>query len=525
MLATASARSGVMVGTWPQLLARAQAAYSTTAPPDSSGGFSRALARFDSAFWSASLSSAREETTAAVRGALVQLLAATDPRLGWAAIDLGSLPYRTGRIVQDLLSLAKATDRRLPGDLAPMLGLLEADVSEAIHLIRVHRVRGLPHTNRWQDKLIRRLNLDACEATGTTSSNGGFAGLLDSCLLGVPRADPGSALHELQTRLFETDDKPVSTDPSLQWIRVRDYYEEAEVAAGMVRELLAADHRLRPSDTGLLVPEGFEYDIALEDAFRLAGLPLSRIADERQERDLGYETVFQFLFCRDSPAPAMARAACLASPLMPWCLAEGAELAQRVMDGLGRHRPRDGASDETRVMLDLLAGGDTGPRTLSDALLTFAATLTGGETLDSHLERAKEAVARLRARLEGAESIDWVGLRRLVTPQAALARPGTGSNLEGVTVWGEREEPWRDVRHLLVLGFTYGRYPRRPASSAVFSESDIGAIRRGIGVALEAPSDRQDRWRKLFRRQLRACPLYTSPSPRDGLLTRMPSSA
>ena len=36
--------------------------------------------------------------------------------------------------------------------------------------------------------------------------------------------------------------------------------------------------RLRPKDIGLLLPDEFEYAVAVEDAFRLAGLALSGLS-------------------------------------------------------------------------------------------------------------------------------------------------------------------------------------------------------------------------------------------------------
>ena len=119
----------------------------------------------------------------------------------------------------------------------------------------------------------------------------------------------------------------------MQWLGVRDFLQEAEVAAGMVQWLLAEDSKLKPADIGLLLPDEFEYAVAVEDAFRLGGLALSGLPAERWRRDLGREAVFHFLYCRQKPAPAMALAVCLSSPLMPWSREQGAVLAQDVMNG------------------------------------------------------------------------------------------------------------------------------------------------------------------------------------------------
>ena len=64
---------------------------------------------------------------------------------------------------------------------------------------------------------------------------------------------------------------------------------------------------------------------------------------------------------------------------------------------------------------------------------------------------------------------------------------------------------------------------------AEFGE-EVGALVDGVtklsGVTFQSRDDRQaENYRKMMVAMARDCLLYTSPSPRDGLLSRMPSSA
>ena len=101
--------------------------------------------------------------------------------------------------------------------------------------------------------------------------------------------------------------------------------------------------------TALGNESSFEYAVAVEDAFRLGGLALSGLPVERWRRDLGREAVFHFLYCRQKPAPAMAIAVCLSSPLMPWSAESGAELAQTVMDGDYELKPPKGHQNQPHI--------------------------------------------------------------------------------------------------------------------------------------------------------------------------------
>ena len=66
-------------------------------------------------------------------------------------------------------------------------------------------------------------------------------------------------------------------------------------------------------------------------------------------------------------------------------------------------------------------------------------------------------------------------------------------------------------------------------SAAIFAEGvyllfyNKASYRKNINRRLKVMDDKPDRESALV--QLRRCLLYTSPSPRDGLLSRMPSSA
>ena len=502
-LAQATGRSGIIVGTWRELVRHAQEAYFRPPIADwDDADFDTALKSAGNAFWSESYSVAPDETAAAVKGALASLLTATDPHRAPQLPDTERFSGWPRRIVADLLSLPPSLGEGLPGDLAVMRDLLSADSDSVSQPIRVSRVEGIPQTTRWQDALIDKLNHEA--GRDRVSIDRVLEGTLEKLLQADPQADPESALGVLQARLFESDAGMVCADRSVQWVGVRDYQQEAEVVAGMVQTLIEENPDLEPRQIGLLVPEDFPYCVAVEDAFRQAGLAVSGLPGERWRRDLGPEVVYHFLCCRQKPAPRMALAVCLSSVLMPWSPEEGAVMAQAVMDG--EHEPRfpAQASAEANAMLALIRTGDSEPATLARALREFAALLDGGEAFSAHQGRARDSSQRVLDRLEGAGEIDWSELRRAVKPKLIIGGEAPSYNVEGVTVWRELHEPWRAVRHLFVLGFSQGRYPRRMRSAPVFSETNIRAVREGCGLAIDSPSDAQRRARLLFRRQLRA---------------------
>ncbi len=502
LLATTRGRSGIAVGTWHDLLSRARDAYFIPAPAADEAKFEQALARVDRAFWQESLGAAPTETARALRREFTDVVAASDPETALANLDVSALTDRPRSRVGDFKRLYDKLEACLPADLGVIKRLLEVDSEQVRQPLCVHRVKELPHTSRWQDALIERLNADAAMA-GVTP-DGELSKVLQECLRERRSATSDSALGILQRRLFEPGDIAAVADETAQWVRVRDFYQEAETAAGMVQQLLAADPALSPRHIGLLVPDSFEYSVALEDAFRLGGLPLSGLSSERWQRDLGNEAVFHFLFCRQKPAPAMALAVCFSSRLMPWPAQDGAQMAQAVMDGDYEPRLPSRRGKPAQRMRELLLAGDTEPPTLSQALAEFASLLDGGDRFAAHAQRAREGVERVRGELAGARSIDWTSLRQSVNPELISSGASPNHNLEGVTVWQEGAEPWRPVQHLFVLGFSHGHYPSRLGTSAVLAEADRDEVRSKLGLRLESRAERQLRQRRLFRRQLGA---------------------
>lgn len=502
LVAERGARAGWLVGSWDALIEAAQRSY--LAPAGSSDWedvFAAALAEFDDAFWVRSFEVAPVETAQAVKSALVQLILATDPLAQLKPEATHGLPERPRRHVTDLLRLAESLQGRLPDGLTAIRDLLAIDAGDALRALRVLRVEGAPRLSRWQQALVDKLNRDA-DALGIEQPDPTALELLRSALSEAPAEPHPGALGVLQARLFAGGGTAIPPDASLQWIGVRDFLQEAEVAAGMVQRMLAEQPDLNPAQIGLLVPDSFEYALALQDAFGLAGLPLSGLPVEHWRRDLGRESVFHFLYCRQRPAPAMALAVCLASPLMPWSREDGARLAQSVMDGEYHLKAPAAAGVSGTAMLELLRGDDSEPATLADAMRRFAALLDGGEAFGAHVLQARETVGRLCLLLDGATAIDWVLLRRAAQPRFVASGEAPDFNREGITVWRESQEAWRPVRRLLVLGFAQGHHPSATGNDPVFSADDLEAIRGGLGLPIPTPTEELAARRARLRRQL-----------------------
>jgi hypothetical protein len=521
-LAAAGARHGTVVGTWSELVDQANRAY-LLAPPAAvwDERLAEAAGKLTGAFWSESMKADPENTRATVGRELHRLLIALGPGKKLPEAEESRLSDRGKRHLADLARLHDAMGQILPDDLAAIRALLDADPSEAVRLVAVHRREGLPVLSPWQEALLAKLAADGGSAArpggepasnppgdpaGDPSGDPALNGVLACALDPAPAGKETSALRHLQESLFRAEAAQAALDDSVTLLAVRDDLEAAEVAAGMAQKALVPDAGPGTSDIGLLLPADGSCDRAVREVFAKAGLPLSGLEDPSRLRNLGGEAVFHFLATRRRPAPSMALSALYASPLMPWDEATGQRLAMRIMDRRFDPEPPEGMSPDGRRMMELIREKHESPGALAEALRAFRSLLSPPESMEGHAEIARSAVEALLEALRKTKGKDvpWEELAALV-PQAPL-RPGaaTERTREGIAVFREDEEPWRAVRLLFVLGFKEGRYPAGPARSPVFDAADQAVLKNDLGFALETVEETMSRRRSLLLRQLRA---------------------
>lgn len=498
-LAEQGAKLSVIVGTWPELVSLARKTYLL---PEQEQDWSETLAEaarnIPDAFWVKSLEVAPKETLASVGLALTMLIEGAGPGRSVEPDAHNILPERARKHLADLSKLHVEMGFVLPPQLSAIKDLLTADKTSALRDIIVYHIPEMPILTPWQTAMLHKIEQDF---TGTERDKD-LEKLLRSSMT-WPGAPQGTALFALQNNLFEPHAQQVKLDDTIQWLACRDYWVEAEVAAGMVQQALREDKKLKTSDLGLLLPVDQSYTAAVRDAFALAGIPLSGLSAARPARDLGREAVLYFLLCRRTPAPAMALAALLTSPLMPWTHEQGFGFAKAVMKGNYELEPPKELSSEGRQVLALIRHAGQTPSELAASLQQFVDLLAGSYGFEQHVENARLAATEVIKALKHATiEIPWAEITALASPQSRVESNEQELTREGIAIFTEDEEPWRIVKHLWVLGCEAGRYPRKPSSFSIFSEDDLVALTEKLGYTIEKGQETTSLRRLLFRRQL-----------------------
>jgi hypothetical protein len=491
VLAEGGVGFNVAVGTWTDLLERTRQAYLVPAHrQDWAERVRTALTVPPEPFWAKSFAVAPVETATTVRAALEAVLAGTGPGARPDPARVSDL--RTRRRLTDLMDLWDAMGQSLPPDLETISAVLRAPAPvRPLAVSCPPDLRLTPWARALLDRLARDARTKVPEPITTPLDQG--------------PACPATALGHLGDWIFAPDPPPPrALDDTVQWIGVRDLEDASAIAAGMAQTVLDREG-WSPADIGLLVPDDPAAWEALESAFIQAGLPLSHLGRHVGLRDLGREAVEAFARCQQAPAPSVALASLVTSPLMPWPRATGTALARAVMNGRRPRLDETEPEDWRSLLASFTARAPTSSHKLAGRLRLFLTALERGRSLKVHRRRAREAVEQAGALLIGHEgtAIPWDALFRALEPgdlsHAMEAEPWR----EGITVLNAAHLPWRAVRHLIVVGFNAGQWPIPPGTSPVFSGPDL-IVLRDAGLDIDTPDAVLADRRALFRSQIRA---------------------
>lgn len=491
----------VIVGTWLELVSQLKKNYILPQQADEWPQRLQAAIKANAdAFWMKSLKGASTESQTMIEiisQALTTLLEGAGPNRSLSASPICPLAPRIHKHLSDLANLHNSMGNILPLHLAVIRQVLDISPSRVLRPILVYHSSERIPLNPWQRALLGKLASDS-----ETNLDENLEAIYASALTGKPSAEH-SSIGFLQQNLFTIPDTKVPRDNTLQWLAVRDYLQEAEVAASMVQKALADDESLSTADIALLLPNDDRYLSAVGSVFNHAGIPLSSLEHDITVRDLGSEAVFNLLLILNKPAPVIALASLLVSPLMPWDSVAGNQLAQEVIGNRFRLEAPDGCTCDVVEMLAVIREGVASCVELKNKLSEFSALLNKSELLEQHRITAEIICAVLIDFLKGKTGeIPWQELKSRIIPQTLQVQKNNDLTREGVAIFHESEEPWRQVRRLFVLGCSNDHYPRELSGSKIFTDAELVALSESTGLELLTTAERTKRLRTLFKSQL-----------------------
>ena len=493
---------GAIAGWLPLSVELLSSLYVLPAPQDNDA-LSILHASSDNAPWKESLAVAPAQTAQAVIAMLKHVMCATS--------DFQSSSIRTNCLVNEsrarhhllaLISIWDSHPKIIPSDLQTVLAFMGTSRDDALHSITGLKICGHGQLSTLERAVIDRLRQDhrisdrsEQIAPGTMPRQA------------APAAETDTLLGHVQRKLRSAEVERLTADDSLYVLSVRDALQECEAAAAIVQKSLDDDASLAPAEIAILLPNPTHYGLYLHEAFALTGITLSGLPIATTLRDIGAEVVQLFVQSRRRPAPAMALASLLSSPLMPWPSEVGQQMSRQIMRGDFQPGIAREFTGQEAQLYSLIRGD--APQTslqLADELRRFSRLLTRDPIMADQVKGARRLIERIAATLDATPIAADIAWDEVMAKIAFVS----GSTMRGprycgaITILGESELPLKSFRHVLVLGFNDGRYPAAPSGNALFLDSEIETINAGCGLALPTQAQQIDERLAVFVTQIAA---------------------
>lgn len=491
-LATIRPRIGVRVGTWLELLDEVRNAYLLREPSGWDEALHAALTANTGAFWHRSYLVDPGGVTQTVTAAWRMILESQPPMSAWPTCDSSD---RISKRLADLETLNTIPYTQWPDDLAMVAEFFNSD-APPIRPIRIHTIDWDESLTPWQQAAIKRINADSGPASDDL-----VAEVLAFCEnVETASAPLPSRLRVIQENLGSACRQWPEADGSFELLGVRDELECIEIAAGLIQNQLRTNLARKPSDFGIVVPHGFEHAERIKKLFMRCGLPLSNLTGTVTERDLAHELLRFALMRFEGLAPSMAVQALVSNPLMPWSLESGRLLANTLTD-FGFSLKKRYLESEAHLKILELFEQPIPIESVPQYLRQLLNALNADPALEVHRQRAESSGQRIIDAFQSA-SPTWERLRDMVPTQNFSICTENDVSQEGVCVVTEGRLPLREVEHLLILGFTQGRYPNDVASPAVFSPDEWRELQT-TGIDLKTQTRNADIARRVLKRQIK----------------------
>ncbi|EAT08862.1 hypothetical protein SKA58_16828 [Sphingomonas sp. SKA58] len=435
--------------------------------------------------WTDSLRVAPRET-ARVVGASLRAVMLEVPGLEPANIDVTALAEgsRARLHLDAMLRLWRTNSAVMPADIASLRDFLGCNADDALQAVRLIAPTSSISRTRLEQTILDKL---AQHHGIADADDPDFARLVSARREAAAPAD--RLVGHIQRGLLARTAQAMPLDDSFSVLSVRDSLGECEAAVAIIQRWLRETPEISPAEIAVIVPDGSQHAAQLAGVAQSAGLLLSGLPASASARNIGAETIYLFVQCMNAPAPAMARASLLASPIMPWPRNLGASMARRVMQGRGAITSGVDLGVDGRDLVQLLTGGGAKTNKQFSARLRVLRKLLGPSRpdIERDMAEAKRLITlllRTLATRNEEDTPDW-GALHATAGTYRLERESRGAFYScGVSVLHSGETPRRRFEKLVVLGYNEGNYPVAAPRNAVFLDSELDEIERACGLAL-----------------------------------------
>jgi len=317
-------------------------------------------------------------------------------------------------------------------------------------------------------------------------------------------------LRHLQSMLYSSKrSKSIPQIKNLQWLVARDVQQEVEVLAGMVQNTGA-----KFNEIAIVISNDGRYKEFLVQTFKTFNIPLSRAGEIEEYSDIGTQWVFDALQAQEVFAASMVFASLLSSPLMPFSNYQKQYLASIALDNRWRdHRGNikesilKDLSNKAQGLVKIIIrwqekAEEQRVDTFLEELEEVYSLISYRESTQLHKERFKSSVEDLKVYYESFPEANHRALLNQVQPYALQENSSRESYLNSIHIVHEDDCIIHKVKHLFVLGFNDGHYPRKLEKLGVFSHTNWQLLGKELHLDLDYQEQFYEKAKLAFKRQL-----------------------
>ena len=454
------------------------------------------------AFWTKSIETDEKSVIDELDTSLQILLNALPLGVGkLSTIEIGKTRY--SRYYSDLCSLHIAMGNIFPSSLTKArLWNKDSDLKSLEDII-VYFDDSI-QLEHWQLEIVKKLQAKSFDESFSNIYTDSF----------TPKsASNRDDINFLQATLFS--DKQHANPPqieNLQWLVARDVQQEVEVFAGMVQT--AVKEGASFDEIAVVIPRDGWYKDFLIQTFNTFNIPLSRAGQVEEYSDLGAQWIFDAFQAQNEFAAPMVFASLFSSPLMPYSLDKGEFLAGIALDN--SWKDADGniksyilekfSKDVQALILMIInwqdKGSAQGLNTFLKELQTIYSLLSSEENLRLHKKRYKSVLEELNTFVQASVSLEISDLISQVQPYSLQESSQREAFLNSVHVVYEDDYLLQEVKHLFVLGFNDGHYPRKLENVGVFTRKSWELLGDELNLPLKIQEQFSINAKNTFKRQL-----------------------
>jgi ATP-dependent helicase/nuclease subunit B len=464
---------GVKILTWPELLEEVRLTYLLPPLVDYwTDTVKQAIEEMKVGFWCQSFEVDPNGTTSVVAAALDEAIRNGGKHGDWAD---PSLSDRTSATLSDLRNLWEHTGEAQSSELN-LIDAVRENPDRTIKRFSVHWVEGWPRLDGNQRDLLDLLGDRGGESDERLMTILGDVSALPEL------SETTSAPQLLARDCFTGGKNKIQPSDDIGFLVARDPLEEVECVAGLIQ--LMINQGISAQDIGILLPDDPYYHQSLAEVLSVIGVPAAGLTQQVPLRDTGGEIARALILLARGPAPKMALASLVASPIAPWGKALGGQLASDIMAGRFNLKTPHGTTEKSLRHLAVIRRLRDGTASIADAIDVFEQN-----TEDAAQAPRLRSLAKLfREKTSEGEERDYDHLLDLIGHVTATADQPVIFPKNGIRIFQENQEPWATVKHLVILGFNGGRYPSLPGTSPVLHNLEKQTINEHLGWDLPTAS-------------------------------------